>query len=87
MVKQRQLEQIRLALQRMKTLDKKISSLEGQLKRLKEERQTLYNEYLEFVDQTGIENAIYLLGEHDGKFKNSLMFGDLSRSPIGEGVK
>ena len=74
MGKQRQLEQIRYKLKRMKTLDRKISSLEGQLKKLKAEKQSLYEQYVEFLSKSNVESAVRMLTENEKKIKNSLRF-------------
>lgn len=74
MGKQRQLEKIRYKLKRMKTLDRKISSLEGQLKKLKVEKQSLYEQYVEFLSNSNVESAVRMLAENEKKIKNSLRF-------------
>ena len=71
----------------MKTIDRKISSLEEQLKKFKAEKQSLYEQYLAFLVNSNVESAVGILEESEKTFKNSLRFGDLSRSPPGEEVK
>ena len=74
MGKQRQLEKIRYKLKRMKTLDRKISSLEEQMKKLKAEKQSLYEQYVEFLSNSNVESAVRMLAENEKKIKNSLRF-------------
>ena len=69
MAKPRQLEQIRCDLKRMKTIDRKISSLEEQLKRMKIEKEMLYTEYSEFIAASKVDSAIRLLEENEKNFK------------------
>jgi uncharacterized protein (DUF3084 family) len=72
--KQRQLEKIRYKLKRTKTLDRKISSMEEQLKKLKAEKQSLYEQYVEFLSNSNVESAVRMLAENEKKIKNSLRF-------------
>lgn len=74
MGKQRQLEKIRYKLKRTKTLDRKISSMEEQLKKLKAEKQSLYEQYVEFLSNSNVESAVRMLAENEKKIKNSLRF-------------
>ena len=58
----------------MKTLDRKISSLEEQMKKLKAEKQSLYEQYVEFLSNSNVESAVRMLAENEKKIKNSLRF-------------
>ena len=69
----------------MKTLDRKISSLKEQLKKLNAERQTLYEEYWKFLANSNLESAIRILDESEKKFKNSSRFRNLLESPQKKG--
>lgn len=87
MAKLRQLEQIRYKLKRMKTLDRKISSLEEQLKRMKTEKEMLYTEYSEFIATSNVDSAVRLLEENEKNFKNTKQLGEIKVSPVRREVK